>query len=75
VSLGGRTLLAVRGRLSDVLASPDGRWLLLPAPAARQWLLVRTSGSGRLTALSSLGRQFDPGGRGPAPLPRPLAWR
>jgi dipeptidyl aminopeptidase/acylaminoacyl peptidase len=75
VSLGGRTLLAIRGRLTDVIASPDGRWLLLPAPAARQWLLVRTSGSGRLTALSNLARQFDPGGRGTAPLPRPLAWR
>jgi dipeptidyl aminopeptidase/acylaminoacyl peptidase len=74
VSLGGRTLLALPGRLSDVIASPDGRWLLLPAPAAHQWLLVRTSGSGRLTALSHLGRQFDPGGRGDAPLPRPLSW-
>ncbi len=75
VSLGGRTLLALPGRLSDVIASPDGRWLLLPAPAAHQWLLVRTSGSGRLTALSNVGRQFDPGGRGAAPLPRPLSWR
>jgi dipeptidyl aminopeptidase/acylaminoacyl peptidase len=74
VTLGGRTLLAVPGRLTDVLVSPDGRWLLLPAPDAGQWLLVRTSGSGRLSALSSLGRQFDPGGSGRAPLPRPLGW-
>lgn len=72
VAIGGRTLLAVPGRLTDVLASPDGRWLLLPGEG--QWLLVRTSGNGRLSALSNLGRQFDPGGRGRAPLPRPLAW-
>jgi hypothetical protein len=74
VAIGGRTLLAVPGRLTDVLVSPDGHWLLLPAPDAGQWLLVRTTGSGRLSALSNLGRQFDPGGRGRAPLPRPLGW-
>jgi hypothetical protein len=69
-----RRLIAVAGRLSDVVASPDGRWLLLSAPDAQQWLLVRTSGSGRLTALSHVGRQFDPGGRGPAALPHPEGW-
>jgi WD40-like Beta Propeller Repeat len=74
VAAGGRTLLAVPGRITDVLPSPDGRWLLLPAPDAGQWLLVRTSGAGRLTALSNLRRQFEPGGRGRTPLPRPLGW-
>jgi dipeptidyl aminopeptidase/acylaminoacyl peptidase len=74
VATGDGTLLALPGRLTGVVVSPDGRWLLLPAPDARQWLLVRTSGSGRLTALSDVGRQFDPGGRGTPPLPRPLAW-
>jgi hypothetical protein len=74
IALGGRTVLAVPERLSDVIASPDGRRLLLPAPAAHQWLLVRTSGSGRLVALSDLARQFDPGGRGRPRLPRPLTW-
>jgi hypothetical protein len=74
VSVGERTLLALPGRLTGVVASPDGRRLLLAAPDAHQWLIVRTSGPGRLTALSGLGRQFDPGGRGNAPLPRPLEW-
>jgi hypothetical protein len=69
-----RQVIAVRGRLADVLTSPDGRWLLLSAPDAGQWLLVRTSGPGHLTALSRVGRQFDPGGRGPAALPRLDAW-
>jgi hypothetical protein len=71
---GARALLAVPGRLTGLIASPDGRWLLLRAPAARQWLLVRTAGPGRLTALSRVGHQFDPGGGGRAPTPRPLAW-
>lgn len=69
-----RRLLAVPGRLTDLLASPDGRWLLLAAPDAGQWLLVRTSGPGRLSALSDVGRQFDPGGRRAAALPRLVGW-
>jgi dipeptidyl aminopeptidase/acylaminoacyl peptidase len=69
-----RVLLALPARLGDVRASPDGRWLLLAAPDAGQWLLVRTSGSAHLTALSRVGRQFDPGGRGAAPLPRVEGW-
>jgi hypothetical protein len=69
-----RRVIAVGGRLSDVLASPDGRRLLVSAPDAQQWLLVRTSGAGQLTALSRVGRQFDPGGRRPAALPHPDDW-
>jgi hypothetical protein len=69
----GRRLLALPGGLSDLVASPDGRHALLAAPAARQWLLLDIAHS-RLTALDGLGRQFDPSGRGPAALPRPLAW-
>jgi dipeptidyl aminopeptidase/acylaminoacyl peptidase len=77
VAVGARTqrpLLSLPGRLTGLVASPDGRWLLLAAPDAGQWLLVRTSGPARLTALSRVGRQFDPGGRGPAALPRLDGW-
>jgi len=70
----GRRLLALSGRLADPVGSPDGRHLLLAAPDADQWLLVRTTGGGRLTALDGVARQFDPGGRGAAASPRPLAW-
>jgi hypothetical protein len=57
-----------------VLASPDGRRLLLTSPAADQWLLVRTAGPARLTAFSGIGREFDPGERGTPRPPRPVAW-
>jgi hypothetical protein len=69
----GRRLLALRDPLTGLVVSPDGRHVLLAAPAAGQWLLLDTAGS-RLTVVDGVGRQFDPGGRGPAPLPRPLAW-
>jgi hypothetical protein len=69
--LGARRLLAVPGRLSGLVASPDGRQLLVAAPG--QWLLVPTRGA-KITALDGVGRQFDPGGRGPAALPQPVAW-
>jgi hypothetical protein len=69
-----RRVLATPGRLTDVLVSPDGRRLLLAAPGADQWLLVPAAGSGRITALSGVGRQFDPGGRSAAAPPRPAGW-
>jgi hypothetical protein len=69
-----RRLLALPGPLADPVASPDGRRLIVAAPDAGQWLLVRTTGPGELTALNHIGRQFDPGGHGHAPLPHPIAW-
>jgi hypothetical protein len=69
-----RRLLAVPGRLRDLAASPDGRWVLASAPDADQWLLVRTSGGGRIAARSDVARQFDPGARGPGRAPRILEW-
>jgi hypothetical protein len=71
---GSRRVLAMPGRLTDVLASPDGRRLLLAAPDADQWLLVPAGGSGRITALSGVGRQFDPGARTASAPPRPAGW-
>ncbi|MEA2291264.1 MAG: hypothetical protein QOF17_284, partial [Solirubrobacteraceae bacterium] len=71
---GARRVLAMPGRLTDVLASPDGRRLLLGAPDADQWLLVPAGGSGRITALSGVARQFDPGGSRAAAPPRPAGW-
>jgi hypothetical protein len=57
-----------------VLASPDGSRLLLAAPDADQWLLVHLGGGGRITALSGVARQFDPGSRTAAAPPRPAVW-
>lgn len=69
----GRRLLALPTRLADPVAAPDGRHVLVAAPQAGQWLVVRTDG-GRLTAFDSVARQFDPGRDRPRALPRPLAW-
>jgi Tol biopolymer transport system component len=69
-----RRAIAVRGRLSGLLASPDGRWLLLSAPDADQWLFVRTTASGRITARAAVARQFDPGRRSPGGAPRLAGW-
>jgi hypothetical protein len=68
-----RGVLAVPGTLTHLLASPDGRWLLLVAPDADQWLLVRTAGGGRIAARSEIARQFDPGRRTVTP-PRVAGW-
>jgi hypothetical protein len=69
-----RRVLAMPGRLTGVLASPDGSRLLLAAPDADQWLLVHLGGGGRITALSGVARQFDPGSRTAAAPPRPAVW-
>jgi dipeptidyl aminopeptidase/acylaminoacyl peptidase len=68
-----RRLLALSEPLTDLVAAPDGRHVLVAAPVAGQWLVVSTQG-GRLTAFDSVARQFDPGGDHPDALPRPLAW-
>lgn len=69
-----RRLLAVPARLTGMLVSPDGRWLLLSAPDADQWLLVRTGAGGRIATRSDVARQFDPAARSPGRAPRPLGW-
>src|SRR3954447_24278236 len=63
VRLGGATLLAAPGRLSDLTWSPDGAWLLAAWPAAGRWLLVRVDGRPRVTAVSGFARRFGPGAR------------
>jgi hypothetical protein len=57
----GRTLFHVVGGLRQVVASPDGRWLLLTSPAADQWIFVRLQGSHAIRAFSGIRHQF--GGR------------
>jgi dipeptidyl aminopeptidase/acylaminoacyl peptidase len=69
-----RRVLAVPGRLSDLMVSPDGRRLLAAAPDAGQWLVAPTTGRGRIAVVSDVARQFDPGGRTAAALPRIAGW-
>jgi hypothetical protein len=46
VAVGGRVVFRGAGQLDHPTASPDGRWLLVPWPAADQWVFVRTDGTG-----------------------------
>jgi WD40 repeat protein len=69
-----RRVLAVPGRLTDLLLAPDGRALLAAAPGAGQWLLVPAAGHGRIAVVSGAARQFDPGTRAAARLPRVAGW-
>lgn len=53
--------------------SPDGRWILLPWPAADQWLFVSVDAR-RVVAVADISRQFDTDRRGSAPFPRVAGW-
>jgi hypothetical protein len=53
-----RLLFRATGRLSQAVASPDGRWLLVAWPSADQWLFIRTSGARRMTASGNVVTQF-----------------
>jgi hypothetical protein len=53
-----RLLFRATGRLTQVVASPDGRWLLAAWPTADQWLFIRTSGARRITASANVATQF-----------------
>jgi hypothetical protein len=54
VALGDRTLFRTSGNLGQVVPSPDGRWLLVTWPEARQWLFVPTSRNRRLRAAGNV---------------------
>ncbi len=55
----GRLLFRATGRLTQVVASPDGRWLLAAWPTADQWLFIRTTGARRIIIASgNVANQF-----------------
>jgi hypothetical protein len=58
VRLGGRTLFRTTGTLGQIVASPDGRWLLVTWPEADQWLFVRVR-DGRVRAIANIAEQLD----------------
>ncbi len=63
-----------KGRFSDVAWSPGGRWLLLGWESADQWLFIRSADVEKVKAVSSLAKQFDPGGTGAGAFPRIEGW-
>jgi hypothetical protein len=63
VRVGTRVVFHAAG-LRRVVASPDGRWLLLAWPTADQWVFVRVAAPHTIRAFSGITRQFG-GGRFP----------
>jgi hypothetical protein len=53
----GRNLFSA-GALRQVVASPDGRWLLVTWPAADQWVFVRVAAPHTIRAYSQIRQQF-----------------
>ena len=62
IAVDGRPVFTGSGRFGTVAWSPSGRRLLVPWPAADQWLFLDVD-SGRATAVANIARQFA---RGPA---------
>ena len=58
VTLDGTTLFRTTGRLRQVVASPDGRWLVLTWPQADQWLFVPTTRSRHFHAVANIAEQL-----------------
>jgi len=54
----GRTIFRSTGAFRQLVASPDGRWLLVTWPTANQWVFVRTGGPRRIVAVAQITRQF-----------------
>jgi dipeptidyl aminopeptidase/acylaminoacyl peptidase len=75
VGPGGRSrvLFTGSGRFGRVAFSPDGRRLLVPWPAADQWLFLSTSPGGRIGAVANIARQFAAGPRR-GPFPDAVEW-
>jgi hypothetical protein len=69
--LGERVLFSAPGRFGEPAPGPDGRVLLVPWPAADQWLFLRRRG--RTVAVGHIARQFAPGHARP-PFPRTAQW-
>jgi hypothetical protein len=63
--LAGRLAFTGPGRLGRPAWSPTGDWLLVPWPAADQWLFLRPRGGSRAAAVADIAAQFTPDASGP----------
>ena len=59
VVVGGRVRFTGTGRFTPVVASPDGRWLVVGWRDADQWLFVSTRGPRRVRAVANISDLFD----------------
>jgi hypothetical protein len=71
---GSRPVFNGRGPLTDLVWSPNGRWLLIGWPDADQWVFLRQPGVRRIVSVESVRREFDPGGTGAGSFPRVTGW-
>jgi hypothetical protein len=75
-----RTLFAGTGRFSGLAWSPDGRWLLAGWEDADQWVFIgsagarRGAGARRVSVITRIAAQLDPGASGRGGFPRPDGW-
>jgi hypothetical protein len=59
--LTGVQLFRGTGLFSQLVPSPDGRWLLVAWPTANQWVFLRLTGPRRIVAAAGVTRQFGAG--------------
>jgi WD40-like Beta Propeller Repeat len=69
-----RQLFAGLGRFTDVVYSPDGKWLLAAWRSADQWLFLNVDRPRRIVAVSGISRQFDPGASSASAFPAVSGW-
>jgi hypothetical protein len=69
-----RRLFAGLGRFTDVVYSPDGRWLLAAWQSADQWLFLDVAQPRRIVAVSDISAQFDPGASSRSAFPAVSGW-
>jgi hypothetical protein len=74
IRLEGEQLQQGRGRLDDLVFSPNGSWLLTGWAEADQLLFLRLPGVSRIVAVPDVRREFDPGGTGATTFPRAAEW-
>ncbi len=69
-----RRLFSGLGALSQVLWSPDGRWLLATWRSADQWLFLNPERPNRIVAVADIAAQFNPGASSSSAFPHVAGW-
>lgn len=62
------------GGFSDLAWSPDGAWLLIAWRDADQWVFAKPKDPDKVSAVSDISRQFDPGASGQPAFPSVGKW-
>jgi hypothetical protein len=70
-----RIVFTAAERLSALVWSPDGRWLLAASSSADQWIFLRLTGPGQITAVSQIATKFSLGARRAPGFPTLSGWQ